>query len=124
MLGLLDDMAALRPTIFVSVPRLLNRIHDKVLAGVREGSFLKRALFAQAYEAKKRAMAEGRPVSAFWDRLGASVRPFLSAPSLTVPPAQSSQSCATSWAAACASSPAAPRPLRQRFAPPFWHGWA
>ena len=71
VLGLLDDMAVLRPTIFVSVPRLLNRIHDKVLAGVREGSFLKRALFAQAYEAKKRAMAEGRPVSAFWDRLGA-----------------------------------------------------
>lgn len=69
VLGLLDDMSALRPTMFVSVPRLLNRIHDAVLAGVHDGGVLKRALFARAYAAKKAAMAEGRPVSAFWDRL-------------------------------------------------------
>ena len=32
MLGLLDDIQALQPTIFVSVPRLWNRIHDRVTA--------------------------------------------------------------------------------------------
>jgi long-subunit acyl-CoA synthetase (AMP-forming) len=32
VLGLLDDIAALKPTIFVSVPRLWNRIHDRVAA--------------------------------------------------------------------------------------------
>jgi len=69
VLGLLDDMAALKPTMFISVPRLLNRIHDAVQAGVKEGSFAKRMLFGRAYAAKKAAMAEGRPVSAFWDRL-------------------------------------------------------
>jgi len=69
VLGLLDDMAALRPTIFVSVPRLLNRIHDKVAAGLREGSFLKRQLFAMAYASKLKSLQEGRPVSAFWDKL-------------------------------------------------------
>ena len=69
VLGLLDDMAALRPTIFVSVPRLLNRIHDKILAGVAEGGALKRALFKRAFDAKAAAMAQGRPVSAFWDKL-------------------------------------------------------
>jgi len=69
VLGLLDDMAALRPTIFVSVPRLWNRIHDRVQAGLRDGSFLARQLFAAAYAHKKRCLETGRPVSAFWDRL-------------------------------------------------------
>ena len=32
VLGLLDDIQALQPTIFVSVPRLWNRIHDRVSA--------------------------------------------------------------------------------------------
>ena len=32
VLGLLDDIQALQPTIFVSVPRLWNRIHDRVAA--------------------------------------------------------------------------------------------
>ena len=32
MLGLLDDIQVLQPTIFVSVPRLWNRIHDRVAA--------------------------------------------------------------------------------------------
>ena len=35
--GLLDDIQALKPTIFVSVPRLLNRIYDKVEEGRGEG---------------------------------------------------------------------------------------
>jgi len=41
---LLDDVLALKPTIFASVPRLWNRIYDKVLAGVRESSPLARRL--------------------------------------------------------------------------------
>lgn len=69
VLGLLDDMAALQPTIFASVPRLLNRIYDKVLAGVRAGGPLSRALFARACAAKRAAMAQGRPCPALWDRL-------------------------------------------------------
>jgi long-chain acyl-CoA synthetase len=69
VLGLLDDMAALQPTLFVSVPRLLNRIYDKVLAGVNQGSVVQRTLFHMAYAHKKRAMQEGRPVSPFWDKL-------------------------------------------------------
>ena len=34
-LKLLDDIAVLKPTLFPSVPRLFNRIYDKVLAGVK-----------------------------------------------------------------------------------------
>jgi long-chain acyl-CoA synthetase len=33
---LLDDLKVLRPTLFVSVPRLFSRIYDKVLAGAKE----------------------------------------------------------------------------------------
>ena len=31
---LIDDIQALKPTIFVSVPRLLNRVYDKVCESV------------------------------------------------------------------------------------------
>ena len=34
MLELLEDIQELRPTIFSSVPRLWNRIYDKVMAQV------------------------------------------------------------------------------------------
>ena len=40
-LKLLDDMQALQPTVFVSVPRLYNRIYDKIMAGVKEASTMK-----------------------------------------------------------------------------------
>ena len=41
VLGLLDDIAVLKPTVFCSVPRLWNRIYDKVQAGIREAWFVK-----------------------------------------------------------------------------------
>ncbi|KAF4130598.1 AMP-binding enzyme [Phytophthora infestans] len=56
---LLDDMAELRPTVFPSVPRLLNRVHDKITQGVVAAGGLKKLLFDQAYPAKKEYLAEG-----------------------------------------------------------------
>lgn len=47
-----DDMKALRPTITPAVPRLLNRIYDKVMSEV-SGSFLKKMLFNMAISAKE-----------------------------------------------------------------------
>jgi len=69
VLGLLDDIAALQPTIFCSVPRLLNRIYDKVNAGVREGSVVKQKLFAWAYASKKRALERGEKPNAVFEKL-------------------------------------------------------
>ncbi|KAG7377614.1 Long chain acyl-CoA synthetase 7 peroxisomal [Phytophthora pseudosyringae] len=66
---LLEDMAELRPTVFPSVPRLLNRIHDKITQGVAAAGRLKKLLFDQAYAAKKEYLAEGYYTHAFWDRL-------------------------------------------------------
>ena len=69
VLGLLDDIAELKPTVFCSVPRLWNRIYDKVQAGIREGGFVKQKLFSLAYAAKKKALEEGKPPPAMWDKL-------------------------------------------------------
>jgi long-chain acyl-CoA synthetase len=69
VLGLLDDIAALKPTIFCSVPRLLNRIYDKVNAGVREGSVVTQKLFQWAYASKKQALERGQKPNAFFERL-------------------------------------------------------
>ncbi|KAG0273937.1 hypothetical protein BGZ95_010262 [Linnemannia exigua] len=68
-LKLLDDVAILQPTIFVSVPRLFNRIYDKVLAGVKAKGGLAAYLFNRAYTAKKNNLRRGILEHALWDRL-------------------------------------------------------
>lgn len=47
-----DDMKALRPTVTPAVPRLLNRIYDKVNAEV-SGSYIKKMLYNMAMSAKE-----------------------------------------------------------------------
>ncbi len=70
---LLEDVQALRPTIFTSVPRLWNRIHDRVMATVRAGNPIARRLFAAAFASKKAALlsgdASGGRFGPLWDRL-------------------------------------------------------
>lgn len=36
ILEIISDLMLLRPTLFVSVPRLLNKVYDRVLAGVED----------------------------------------------------------------------------------------
>jgi len=55
---LMSDIAAARPTIFCSVPRLLNRIYDRVTAGVA-GSNIKKLLFDLAMTAKEAELKQG-----------------------------------------------------------------
>ena len=50
---LLDDIKLLRPTYFPSVPRLLNRLYDKITAGVESSGGLKKWLFYKAFYSKK-----------------------------------------------------------------------
>lgn len=70
---LLDDVLALRPHIFVSVPRLWNRIYDRVMGAVRDGNPAARALFHRAYASKRAALEAGDLTGgrwgALWDRL-------------------------------------------------------
>lgn len=47
-----DDMKALKPTITAAVPRLLNRIYDKVQSQII-GSCVKKMLYNMAMNAKE-----------------------------------------------------------------------
>jgi long-chain acyl-CoA synthetase len=73
VLELLDDIQELQPTLFNSVPRLWNRIHDRVMGTIRAGNPISRSLFETAYASKKAALARGDPSGGrfgpFWDRL-------------------------------------------------------
>ncbi|KAI9003599.1 hypothetical protein BC832DRAFT_559366 [Gaertneriomyces semiglobifer] len=83
-LKLLDDVGELKPTIFASVPRLYNRIYDKVLQSINSKGGLSAYLFNRAYEAKKYWLNNGGYTThMFWDnvvfskvraRLGGRVR--------------------------------------------------
>ncbi|KAA3455715.1 Long chain acyl-CoA synthetase 7, peroxisomal [Gossypium australe] len=59
---LMDDLAALRPTLFCSVPRF-------ILNAVKESGTLKERLFNAAYNSKKQAIMNGKSPSPIWDRL-------------------------------------------------------
>eukprot|EP00035_Acanthoeca_spectabilis_P016805 m.351657 g.351657 ORF g.351657 m.351657 type:complete len:504 (+) comp16579_c0_seq72:4630-6141(+) len=56
---LLDDLQALQPTIFSSVPQILNRVVGKVLADVDTGSTISRRVFRAAIVAKKSLLEAG-----------------------------------------------------------------
>lgn len=48
-----EDIIALRPTLFASVPRLLNRFYDKIMSGVKQTGGAKEKLFMKAYASKE-----------------------------------------------------------------------
>lgn len=64
-----EDMKALRPTISPTVPRLLNRIHDKVISACNS-SFIKRTLLNLALRSKE-AELQNFVVrqNSLWDRM-------------------------------------------------------
>mmetsp|Transcript_8547 Transcript_8547/g.14411 ORF Transcript_8547/g.14411 Transcript_8547/m.14411 type:complete len:371 (-) Transcript_8547:647-1759(-) len=67
-LKLLDDLKVLRPTLFPSVPRLFNRIYDKITAGVKEKSGIQKALFNRAVSGKLRHLKNGAHYThSVWD---------------------------------------------------------
>jgi long-chain acyl-CoA synthetase len=49
----------LKPQIFVSVPRLWNRIYDRVMTTMREANPVKRRLFETAFAYKRAALEAG-----------------------------------------------------------------
>jgi hypothetical protein len=52
-------LQALQPQVFVSVPRLWNRIYDRVMATMREANPVKRRLFERAFAYKRAALEAG-----------------------------------------------------------------
>ncbi|KAF1785172.1 AMP-dependent synthetase/ligase [Phytophthora cactorum] len=69
LLLLMDDLAELQPTVFVSVPRLFNRVYDKITQGVAAAGGLKKILFDRALAAKLAGLPDGHKTHALWDGL-------------------------------------------------------
>ena len=66
---LMDDIKELRPTLFPSVPRLLNRFYDKVVSGVNE-SAVKKIMFDMAMKSKKKELQKNIIRNdSIWDKL-------------------------------------------------------
>lgn len=66
---LTNDMKALRPTVMPAVPRLLNRVYDKIHSDISRSSF-KRMLFNMALKSKEAEVKRGIiRKNTFWDRL-------------------------------------------------------
>ena len=66
---LLEDIQALEPTMFAGVPRVFQKIQDKVMAEVGKSNFIRRFLFNSAYAAKQSAIQQGLPAPSFWEKL-------------------------------------------------------
>ncbi len=67
---LIEDIQNLRPTVFISVPRLLNRIYDKISTQVAASSAIKKQLFQTALASKMANLENGKHLThMFWDRL-------------------------------------------------------
>ena len=66
----MEDIAALKPTGFPSVPRLFNRIHDKIAAGTVNSPGIRGAIFRYAYRVKEQNMKAGGGLKhSIWDSL-------------------------------------------------------
>lgn len=67
---LLSDVEALKPTLFVAVPRLFNRIHDKIVAGVEAKGGIAKWLFNHALDVKLNYYRKSGSLNHWlWDRL-------------------------------------------------------
>lgn len=66
---LTNDLKALRPTVMPAVPRLLNRVYDKIHAEV-SNSAVKRMLFNMALKSKEAEMKRGIiRRNTIWDKI-------------------------------------------------------
>eukprot|EP01104_Vermistella_antarctica_P002438 TRINITY_DN12683_c0_g1_i1.p1 TRINITY_DN12683_c0_g1~~TRINITY_DN12683_c0_g1_i1.p1 ORF type:complete len:717 (+),score=182.88 TRINITY_DN12683_c0_g1_i1:57-2153(+) len=68
-LKILEDIQEIQPTIFPSVPRLLNRVHDAINLGVQKKGGVAKFLFDRGVAAKTEGLRQGVQTHGLWDRL-------------------------------------------------------
>lgn len=76
---LMEDIQLLNPTIFVSVPRLYNRLNDAIVTGVSQKSAVARLLFGLGRNSKLNHLRNNATTSnLMWDqvRVQSSVNSF------------------------------------------------
>ncbi|CAK4669691.1 unnamed protein product [Aphanomyces euteiches] len=64
-----DDLVALRPTFFTSVPRLLNKFYDKITSAAKAAGGLKTWLFDYALDVKLKNLKKGYNTHFLYDAL-------------------------------------------------------
>jgi long-chain acyl-CoA synthetase len=68
--SLVDDLGECRPTVMVSVPRVYEKMHQQVMAVVREQPPHRRAIFRWAMgQGRRRMRGQGAPLHAIADRV-------------------------------------------------------
>lgn len=66
---IVDDFKALRPSVFASVPRVLERVISKVKESIQNENWLVRTMFNMAYNKKKRMIMKNNTNKCpFWDK--------------------------------------------------------
>mmetsp|Transcript_11241 Transcript_11241/g.16514 ORF Transcript_11241/g.16514 Transcript_11241/m.16514 type:complete len:682 (-) Transcript_11241:142-2187(-) len=68
-LWLVEDLQACRPTILPAAPRVLNKIYDKIMAGITAAGGTKKKLFDAALKAKTEGLKNGHLTHAVYDYL-------------------------------------------------------
>ncbi|SBT71629.1 acyl-CoA synthetase, putative [Plasmodium malariae] len=67
---LIEDIQELKPTLFISVPRLYNRIHERIFNSLKKKSSIVQSLFNKGVEHKvKKLNSNGVPFHFLWDKL-------------------------------------------------------
>lgn len=70
VLKITEDLAALKPTLFVSVPRLYTRLYDKIQAALSEAKGMKKSLAQKAVKTKLANLGKNGAVKhCLWDCL-------------------------------------------------------
>lgn len=64
--NLLDDIAALKPSLFPGVPRVWQKVNDRILSQVEQSNIISKTLFNQAVATKKALLQQGNG-STIWD---------------------------------------------------------
>lgn len=55
----MDDLVEMKPTLFIGVPRVFDRLYSGVMSKIKESSFLKRFLFKYAFNRKANFLKQG-----------------------------------------------------------------
>ena len=69
VLKILEDVEILQPTTLAGVPRLFQKIYDKVNTEVQRANFLRRSLYNRALKSKMNAIKNDEEPNSMWESL-------------------------------------------------------
>eukprot|EP00824_Muranothrix_gubernata_P001108 TRINITY_DN11333_c0_g1_i1.p1 TRINITY_DN11333_c0_g1~~TRINITY_DN11333_c0_g1_i1.p1 ORF type:complete len:664 (+),score=127.87 TRINITY_DN11333_c0_g1_i1:3-1994(+) len=83
---IVEDIQEMKPTVFIGVPRIYNRIYDGFIKGVNQAGGLKKWLFWRAFAAREAAVRQGKDTPVWnWlvlnklrEKMGGNVRLMIS----------------------------------------------